>query len=219
MFIGAIIGGLLFAISGGILEGFAFAMQMLITGVIFGGIIGAIIKKIVNYISKENYRVEREEKARIKSELEQQAASGDSDALNKIIEMGTEVKKFVNAAGKLPADAETKAFEIIHDSIVRNGGTNNFNIIVARPGSNNGYLKEWRNWYESSKEEKIYLTFVMGHRQDYTDMNGRTQNGDICDIEFYIHLKMLPNIVSVIANEAELKIKEYLSRKGLQLLK
>ncbi|GHV19459.1 hypothetical protein FACS189494_01110 [Spirochaetia bacterium] len=55
--------------------------------------------------------------------------------------------------------------------------------------------------------------------KDYKDLQGTTQNGDISAIEFNLDLKMSPEIVPTIADEAVQEIKSYFSSKGLSLRK
>jgi hypothetical protein len=123
-----------------------------------------------------------------------------------------------NAAGNLPADAETKAFEILQNVIDRNGVTSDFKILRTFVERKNSALKVWGTRYKSSKEEEIRLFFLIGHSQDYTDLNGKTKNGEICAIEFdFYFLETSKESALSIGNEAEQEIKKYLSSSGLTL--
>jgi len=127
--------------------------------------------------------------------------------------------RYIHAVGNLPDDAETRAFDIICNAIIRQGGSHDFKVTAAPPSEDSSNFRLWKKWFKSSKSEDIWLTFVSGHYMNYTDLNGRTQNGDICNIEFRIFLKMPPETVPIIANEAEQEIKSYLSSMGLSLRK
>ena len=123
-----------------------------------------------------------------------------------------------NAVGKLPADAEIKAFEILQNVIVRNGGPGDYKILRTFKEENTSNFKVWGTRFISSKKEEIRLFFVWGNSQDYTDLNGKTQNGEICGIEFdfYIHETSNESALTI-GNEAEQEIKNYLGSTGLIL--
>jgi len=122
------------------------------------------------------------------------------------------------AVGNLPADAETKTFEILQKIIIRNGATSDFKILRTFVEENNRALKVWGTRYKSSKEEEIRLFFLLGHLQDYTDLNGKNKNGEICAIEFDFNLlETSKESALAIGNEAEQEIKNYLSSTGLTL--
>ena len=204
-----------------VLVGVAGGAEKLLLGFILGVplITAGIIIKVKNKKEERQWRKEEEEKARRRSELEQRVAAGDLDAKKELIEMGTEAMRYVHAVGILPDDAEIRAFDIIRNAVIRQGGSQDFKARSAPPSENSSNFRIWKKWFESSKSEDIWLTFVSGHYQNYTDLNGRTQNGDICNIEFRVFLKMPPETVPIIANEAEQEIKGYLSNRGLSFRK
>ena len=125
------------------------------------------------------------------------------------------------AVGKLPVDAETKAFEILQNAFVRNGVTSDFKILRTFVEENKSCFKIWGTRFKSSKEEEIRLFFASGRGQNYTDLNGMPKNGEICGIEFDFYLidETSKESALTIGNEAEQEIKEYLIRRGLTFRK
>jgi len=123
-----------------------------------------------------------------------------------------------NAVGNLPADAETRSFEILQNALVKNGCTGDFKLLRTFVEEKTSHFKVWGTRFISSKNEEIRLFFVWGHLQDYTDLNGKTQNGDICAIEFdFYFLETSRESALTIGNEAEQEIKKYLTGTGLTL--
>ena len=124
------------------------------------------------------------------------------------------------AAGNLPAGAETRAFEILQNVIVKNGGSNDFQKIRTYVESKKHYFKVWSTLYKSPKEEAIRLFFTLGHHQHYTDLNGKKRNGDICSIsfDFYFTETFKENALTI-GNEAEQEINNYFRSMGLPLCK
>ena len=123
-----------------------------------------------------------------------------------------------NAVGKLPEDAEKRSFEILQNAIVKNGGASDFKILRTFVEEDTSNFKVLGTRYISSKNEEIRLFFVLGHGQDYTDLEGRSKNGQICGIEFDFYiLETSQESALTIGNEAEQEIKKYLSSSGLTL--
>jgi hypothetical protein len=131
--------------------------------------------------------------------------------------MVSDAERYVRAIDILPTGAETRIFDIMHNAIVLHGCTDDFKTRAVPPSKNDHYLKVWTNWFKSSKRNDIRLTFVLRHIQNYTDLNGRTQSGEICNVVFRLFFKMLPEAVSTTADEAEQEIKVYFSRMELPL--
>ena len=123
-----------------------------------------------------------------------------------------------NAVGKLPADAETRAFEILQNAIVKNGGESDFKILRTFVEENKSNFKVWGTRYISSKNEEIRLFFILGDGQEYTGLDGKSKYGQICGIEFDFYLlETSKENILIIGDEAEQEIKKYLNSSGLNL--
>ena len=153
---------------------------------------------------------------RIVNKLKKRIAAGDKEAEKELIARGTSSKKkSISIVGALPNETIDHVIQIIVDTIARNGGAREFkNAVKTNKG---GGSSSWTQRSESPNGDKIELKYLFDRSQNYHDLNDQAQFGDISSIEYNFHIKMLPDNVPAIADEAHREIKSYLKGIGVSL--
>jgi len=172
----------------------------------------------LNEIKQKKEDAEKEKKIKKEKAEKEKELKKERDEIEARRRQGSG-KRYIKAVGNLPYGAETEAFNIIENAIIQHFGKSDFKDDGGFTESNDHSFKVWGRRYTAPNGDNIRLTFIAGHLQDYTDLNGRIKNDDICGIEFELYFDISPDTTFSIGNKAEQEIMNYIESAGLPLRK